>query len=673
MELRGIRVVYGKGEGSCVALDGIDVAFPSKGFFAVYGASGSGKSTLLSVLSLFEKAEGSLIDRRGIDLLRMGRRKKEDYLLREVGFLPQHFDLLEEESAAFNVALPLMMAGNRKRKAAAMARSALGRLGLSSSAGKRVSLLSGGEKARVALARALAKGPSVLLGDEPTGNLDEANAAMTMSVLKEEGKKRLVIIVSHDESLSRRYVDGYIRLSDGKVVENRLPACQGGEVAGKKGKRASRSSAFLISPLLRGVGKNIGKMALTFASSLLSTALFSFVVAFDGGAAASVERESLLSLSYLSMGLSKEETVEGNGLITLTKSRRPSEEETESVLDGEKGATAEIDLSYYLPSSLPVRVNGFPVDEVSLCPVPSFASLSSALWKDRVDGEIPSGNPLSYCVVNREFSSFIGEAALGKTVLIERDIHLEQDDLTEDFAIRLSFVVSAVVDEFSFLSVPRIYYCYDALAGMLSNVEFATMAGNPYSLVAEADDGSPLSSYRRLLFFPSSEIAASFYERKRDTPGFSLSSEAALSAEAFSSLSGAFILVLEPFLLSVILAGCFLIGLLSYSSFLARKREFAIFSSLGARRGDIMLASALPSAVFSLFGAGASLALSPIVLSLGRAYFLSKAGMGMLAPRLPLPAFPLAIIIHFFLPLLSGIVPLAFGSLRSLRKELSEQ
>ena len=669
MKVTNLTFGYGRG-GRTEILHGISFSLPSKGLFAIYGPSGSGKSTLLSLLSGSLKVQKGTIEVNGKCLEKLSRRGREDYLLRTVGLLPQGFHLLEDRTALFNASLPLRMAGWKKREAEKAALEGLKAVGLQETANRQASLLSGGEKARLAFVRSSIKKPPLLLADEPTGNLDLASSRAIMGLLKKESASRLVIVVSHDENLSKEYVDGYLRLRDGRIVEAVLPPGEAGSpISGKK----ARGFSYLSGTFFRSLKTDRGKLALTFLSSLVASSLIIFAASYALGAKQAVEEESRLSLSYLSLSYSVVEKKEETGLLTLSRTRRPTAEERGRLLLEDSSVSVVPDFSYYLPSSYPITVNGFPKDETSLVPVWDFSYLLHPSWSGRVEGEELSGNPLGYCAVNKAFEEELGEEAVGKTIRIKRDIHLEADDLTEDFQIDLSFVVSAVVDEFSFMGIPRVYFSYQALAGYLRNVEFLTLAGNPCSYVEEAPDDSPVSSYRSLVFASSPSSAERLANLDPLFEGFSLSSEAVAASASLSELSAAFLLLIEPFLLLVVGAGFFLLFSLAYASFLSRRREFAILSSLGARQGDLLLLTSLGPALVSFLSSLLATGLSPLLLSGGRAYFSAKAGLALLAPSLPLLAYLVLAASFFFIPLFGSLIPLLRGSFRSLHEELSEE
>lgn len=650
-------------------VDRVSFELPSRGFFAVYGPSGSGKSTLLALLSGQLKPTGGSIEFEG---RRIGRgRKAEDYLLSDVGLLPQSFHLLEDRTALFNVALPLRIAGERKKKAEEKARHLMESLGLRNVIDSRCSLLSGGEKARVALARALVKDPKILFCDEPSGALDEESGLKLMRILREESRKRLVVMVSHDEPLSSSFIDGFLRLSDGRISENRIPRVSSSEASVKK--RRKRGGSYLFSFLSKAYWVDKGKLTISFLSGLVCSLLVLFVSAFYLGSQEAVNTESELTLSYLAMDFSISEEIETGGFVNMTRSRRPNLEEVDELLEGEEGVSYAIDLSYYLPSLCPITVNGFPFDETSLFPIRGFSYMEDASWDGRIEGETLSGNPLSYCVVNKAFEKLLDGSAVGRTIGIRRQIRIEEGEFAEDFEVNLSFVASSVVDEFSFMETPRIYYSYDALAGYLKNIEFASLAGNPYTYVEEASSSSTVSSYQGKLFVDRPETARKLSAKAAEIEGYSLSSEAILSSDSFEELSSAFLMLMEPFLVLIVISSAFVMGTLSYASFLSRRREFAILSSLGARKRDLISLYTFPCLTVSFVACSLVNLLSPWMLLMGRGYLYRSVGIGLLLPILPNAVLLFSLTIQLVVSLLGCLLPLIKGSMKNLHEELMEE
>jgi len=205
-------------------LRGIDLMVPKGEVLAIQGPSGSGKSTLLGLLAGFDSPTSGTIHLDGVDITEMG--EDELALLRgkKLGFVFQSYHLIPTLTAEENVMLPIELQGN-SHKAEEKARELLEAVGLQERFGHYPAQLSGGEQQRVALARAFAGSPSILLADEPTGNLDTLNGNMVLELLLKLNRQigTTLLLVTHDPMLSRR-ADRIIHLRDGRIVEESFPS-----------------------------------------------------------------------------------------------------------------------------------------------------------------------------------------------------------------------------------------------------------------------------------------------------------------------------------------------------------------------------------------------------------------------------------------------------------------
>jgi putative ABC transport system ATP-binding protein len=222
LEARGVSKIYRMGSTEVAALSGVSVAVGEGEFVALQGTSGSGKSTLLNLFGGLDRPSEGEIVYEGRSLAPLSKREMARYRRRAVGMIFQNFNLIPTMTAAENVELALAFGKVRGREREGRARALLGRVGLAERTEHRPSELSGGEQQRVAVARALANNPRVLLADEPTGNLDSTRAQELLALLREMvSRDRLtVLMVTHDRDLAARFADRTVFLKDGKV-ENR--------------------------------------------------------------------------------------------------------------------------------------------------------------------------------------------------------------------------------------------------------------------------------------------------------------------------------------------------------------------------------------------------------------------------------------------------------------------
>lgn len=220
IELNALRRSYRMGSETIDALAGVTFSVKAGEYVAIVGRSGSGKSTLMNLLGCMDTATSGTYHLDGQDVGTLS----DDELSRarnvHIGFVFQNFQLLPRATALRNVELPLVYRGIRRRKRREMAQEALARVGLQDRMRHRPAELSGGQRQRVAIARALVTSPSLLLADEPSGNLDSATEAEIMRLLDtlhEAGNT--IILVTHEPSIAAR-CPRVIRIADGRVVHD---------------------------------------------------------------------------------------------------------------------------------------------------------------------------------------------------------------------------------------------------------------------------------------------------------------------------------------------------------------------------------------------------------------------------------------------------------------------
>jgi putative ABC transport system ATP-binding protein len=220
VQTRSLAKTYFIGTVRVAALEDVTLAVGEGRFVAVTGASGSGKSTLLNLLGGLDTPSAGTIEVDGALVSAMDREALARYRRFGAGIVFQSFNLIPARTALENVELPLVFANVDKKERKRRAVELLEKVGLAHRANHRPAELSGGEQQRVAVARALANGPRLLLADEPTGNLDSRTAREIVGLLAElnRDRKLTVVMVSHEESLVREYAHDIVRLRDGRIV-----------------------------------------------------------------------------------------------------------------------------------------------------------------------------------------------------------------------------------------------------------------------------------------------------------------------------------------------------------------------------------------------------------------------------------------------------------------------
>lgn len=217
VRLESVKKIYKTGDTTITALDTTTISFETSKLTLIMGPSGSGKTTLLSILGCVIYPSEGQVFYKGQNITNLSESQLADLRLREIGFVFQHFNLIEPLNALENVMQPLRLQGVSKAQAKQMAEKALKDVGLSQRMYNLPKKLSGGQKQRVAIARALVTNPTMILCDEPTASLDAKSAEAIMTELKSLAQQdKAVIIVTHNLRL-RKYADKVIYVEEGKV------------------------------------------------------------------------------------------------------------------------------------------------------------------------------------------------------------------------------------------------------------------------------------------------------------------------------------------------------------------------------------------------------------------------------------------------------------------------
>lgn len=220
LQLDSVTKTYTTGAVTLTALGGVSLTVGAGEFIAVMGPSGSGKSTLMNILGLLDRPSSGRFIFEGEDISRHSDRRLARLRREKLGFIFQSFNLFPRYDALRNVSMPLAYAGvpSRERKQRALAM--LERVGLADRSRHRPKELSGGQQQRVAIARALVNQPSIVLGDEPTGNLDSRTGESILALLQELNDTGVtLILVTHDEAVAR-HAKRVVRLLDGAIVSD---------------------------------------------------------------------------------------------------------------------------------------------------------------------------------------------------------------------------------------------------------------------------------------------------------------------------------------------------------------------------------------------------------------------------------------------------------------------
>ena len=223
LKLSGIEKFYKTSTGGVQALKGIDVNFRRSEFVSILGPSGCGKTTLLNIIGGLDHYTAGEMSIDGVSTKEYGDRDWDTYRNERIGFVFQSYNLIPQQSIQGNVELALTIAGVDRHERARRAREALDKVGLAGQYSKKPNQLSGGQCQRVAIARALVNEPEILLADEPTGALDTTTSVQIMELIRQVAGDKLVIMVTHNPELAKRYSTRIVELLDGRLVSDSDP------------------------------------------------------------------------------------------------------------------------------------------------------------------------------------------------------------------------------------------------------------------------------------------------------------------------------------------------------------------------------------------------------------------------------------------------------------------
>ncbi|MBR6085924.1 MAG: ABC transporter ATP-binding protein/permease [Spirochaetales bacterium] len=339
LSVSNISKVYQTGSLVQKALDDVSLSFRDTEFVAVLGPSGSGKTTLLNIIGGLDRYDSGEMAIDGVSTKGYSARDWDIYRNHTIGFIFQSYYLIPHQSILSNVELAMTLSGVSREERRKRALEALDRVGLLDQAHKKPNQLSGGQMQRVAVARALVNGPSVLLADEPTGALDSDTGEQVMQLLKEIATDHLVIMVTHNPDLAQRYATRVVKLKDGKVIEDTdpfdpsdLPLGEETEKDGGKPKKKRPSMSFAMSFMLSlsNLWSKKARTILVALAASIGIVGIALILSLSNGANAyirGIERDSLsqypleLRTSTFSMGSSFEAYAQ-----MRTKVENPSED-----------------------------------------------------------------------------------------------------------------------------------------------------------------------------------------------------------------------------------------------------------------------------------------------------------------------------------------------------------
>lgn len=639
LELHDVWRLYGSKQYEVVkALQSVNLAFSLGEFVAIQGVSGSGKSTLLNVMSGMEKITRGTIYINGKST---GDFKQDDwdaYRKNNLGFIFQHFNLIDTLTALENVALVMSLSGKSRIERMKRAEELLTQVGLKDRLNNTPLELSGGQKQRVAIARALANNPDIIMADEPTGALDSETAHEIMELLKEVGKDKLIVMVTHNEELARQYAERLIIMEDG-LVKSDEHLHESHEAVAQVLTKKDTSMPFIESLRLsfRSMKSRWGRIAVTAVASSIGIAGVAVTSGLGYGVNAFVDHQvnSLLTANRyeLAFGVRTDVDFDWGNIEYMVSWTTPSEERLDQFVSTLNNATWSYNIDSFVEQRI-MRSLSYLNDENQASTISyvsargvSDSSILVGYENNLLDGsQLPSETNPFEVVVN---STFIQLLAAADGIDAEEMVATDYigTELTRDGTFSLDLVPSAndtididftlkivgVSDEIALFGSPTIYYNYGAMSEYLAAIDLpalGTHLGRTVNALEPAKNQCQFvdpeyASYcqpkidlvladvtnltRQLTIINQNEQIFTYdnYGNPEQINGFQVSNMANLILEGFRGVLTIAQTILLIFVFIALFVSAILIAIVLYSSAIERKLEIGILKAVGARNKDV--------------------------------------------------------------------------------------
>lgn len=687
--LKNITKKYSTGKNSYfTALQSTNISFDGVGLTSIIGKSGSGKSTLINIISRIDEPTSGEVYLFGKSYK---KKRIERFFNKDIGIVFQSYNLIEQYSALYNVELPLLINGYSPKLAKEKATEILKQIGIPSEIiNNKTGDLSGGEKQRVAISRALVNNPKILVCDEPTGALDSVNSIKIMEILKEISKTRLVLIVSHNLQLVKQYSDRIIEISDGKIIKDKI-VNKVEETKLVSNKNSKNSSSWINKFSFLNFKRRLKRNLFSVLALTISLTMFILTAGFISHKDESIKEACYRQLDYGSGVIYKETKTGSSAIITLTKSTRPKLKE----LTKNENITQIFEIcpnfDAIFPSNASLLYQDKSLNDVGLFPLYNFDQESfdhSLVIKGKnvnfLDSKEVIINESAYVVLSQQ----LGKDVLNETIKVDHQIEVPYyseygDTIIDTFYFKNDFIISSVVKELNYLNTPKIYYSYSFVEevtkdNILNNLStYLSKKVTWYDCIIEADDNSYLSSYSFRLFLKK------YQSRELELSNIKYGENLVFSSSSLTIKNSLidFLKVAEYglilFLVISLIGTVIIISIISFASYSEDRKNSAILTSIGASKDNILdiyfkeagltgLIS-LFSALFLSFGLGKLINL--VIFNL---IDLSNLIVIPLKSFLGIPfLFPFILFIGlFFLIGLSTIFPISFSKSKTIKGEL---
>lgn len=691
--------LYHSEDGDHYALKNVSFTLPSTGMVGIIGKSGSGKSTLLNMIALLDKPTEGFVYYNNQNINALKEKEINCYRSEEIGIIFQHYNLLENESVLYNIMLPALIKGIKEKVAKEKALDLLSEIAFKKELyEEKCCNLSGGEKQRVAVLRSIINSPSILLADEPTGALDSKNSIIIMNMLKKISNDRLVIVVSHNVKLLKRYVDKTITIVDGsisKIDERNVIK----STRKKNEERINNKTGRWVNHLaMSGLKKHRKRNIFSIASLIVGLTSSFLIIGFSINAPKSIQKETFKQFSYGALTISKEnKSGEAGKGISIVRMSRPTINEIKDISKFNSDYEIELNLDTLLPPASSIKYKGQELKEFTLDPIYDFSSTYIDFSLQKL-GKMPRIGGLDDVLINYKAYTFLKDLThvdpIGTSFVITHeyestyyDEYLDEEGIKDYYSFNKEMHIVGVCEELNFLSTPKIYYSYLGLKEYLSTVylnNLSTYFARDYSWIDRVDEcqeTDPICSYSYRLFHKNYKY---FNNIKQDIKTIeeplTVTCSALIRANALFGLVNAASKGMTLFLFIALLGTILIMGIVSFSFYTEDKKSIAILSCLGANRNDITNIYSFESIFVGIVAFVISILISPLFEFVINLLIKRWIGFSSLIKIplwkynnipfiLPLIVLMLTLLVSFF----SSAVPILLSKKISLKEELKDE
>lgn len=677
--LSNISKKYKTHSGDFYALKNISLTLPETGFVSIVGKSGSGKTTLLNILLGIEKPSTGVITFKNKKINKMSDRVFSKYHLNDVSIVFQHYNVFLDLPVRDNIALPLLIKGVPKLKAYKKVDELLEKFKLSNLKNQTVNKLSGGEKQRVAILRAIITSPKAIFCDEPTGALDEDNAHVILKILKDLSKTVLIVMVSHNNRLVKDYSDRIITLKDGEIISDENHHYQKEIKATDSKTHYSSKWTGLFTNL--NLKLNLKKNLFAILAFVVGFSAIFLSVGFYYGSEASRDEALKNNLEVQHALVSKKTFFElSNSPISYEKSIRPSAKEIDSNIKDIDNAIYAANLSYLFPEYPYGKYQNDVYDNFQMIPV--FSLTTSEFVKDLIVSGNIEKEDLTEVIVNEEFAKMLNRNnddivdeifnISSSSIISYQSGDYDNLIIKDEFSYSYNLRIAAVVKEFSFLNTPKIYYSYSSLRKELQTTYMENLSSylntsvSFYEYIENVSEDDQVSSYSYNLFLTSKGDVNKMFklieQNEENDSSFQIDSKVYLIQKSYNDFVGSFSSALFVFVIIAFIGVNFILGMISLSTFIENKKNSAILTCLGSRNSSIQSIFLSESYILVVISIVSSIFVSLLLQKLINNFISEKFSLNNLI-NIPMSSY---LNVPYFLPLLILAVAIVFATIFTL-------